>query len=275
MKDHPLIGPVAAPALHVMTFNVRRPITGPQRAVDRWMHRRHLVEDLLASERPTLLGTQEVVPEQATVIRDALGPTYRFVGRGHGPRERGEGCPLFFDTERLDLVDWYQTALSDRPDVPGSTSWGNRVPRILVTAEFRDRETAGRFVAINTHLDHLSPHSRIRSAEEIRAQVASAPHPAIVTGDFNTRVGSSAYRALMGGGVLTDAWDEASHRATTEWGTFGGYRAPRVGGRRIDWIAVSPEVAVDRVGINARTIDGWWPSDHLPVQAIVRVPSPS
>ena len=78
---------------------------------------------------------QEAVPDQASTIRTALGPSYRYVGRGHGLAGRGEGCPLFFDSDRLELLDWQQKALSDEPDTPGSTSWGNRVPRVVVTAE--------------------------------------------------------------------------------------------------------------------------------------------
>lgn len=273
MNDDPLIGPAAAPDLHVMTFNVRRPMVGPQRAADRWTRRRGLVTALLAAERPTLLGTQETVPEQAATIRDALGPAYRFVGRGHGPHQRGEGCPIFFDSERLQLLDWFQTALSDTADVPGSTSWGNRVPRILVTASFLDLRTSARFVAVNTHLDHLSANSRVRSAEEIRSQAAARSLPSIVTGDFNAGVRSPAYRALFEGDVLADAWAAASVRSTVESGTFGGYRAPRPGGRRIDWIAVSPGVQVEQAAINARAVDGRWPSDHVPVQAVVRVPT--
>jgi hypothetical protein len=255
-----------------MTFNVRRPKRQPQlRAADRWSHRRRLVAALVASERPTILGVQEAIPEQTSTIVTALGPTYQFVGNGHGPEGRGEGCPIFFDAARLELLAWQQAALSDEPDTPGSRSWGNRVPRIVVSAEFRDRETSERFVALNTHLDHLSFASRKRSAEEIRSRASSEGRPVLVTGDFNAGPGSPAYSALFDGGALLDAWKTASVRSTPEWGTFARYRSPRTRGRRIDWIAVTPGVEVQRAAINARRFDAGWPSDHLPVQAVVRV----
>ena len=276
MNGEALIGPVAAPGLHLMTFNVRRPMPSPQwRAADRWSRRRRLVATLLATELPTLLGVQEAVPDQASTILTALGPSYRYVGRGHGIAGRGEGCPIFFDADRLELLGWQQKALSDEPDTPGSTSWGNRVPRVVVSAEFRDRETSARFVALNTHLDHLSFSSRKRSAEEIRRRISEESQPAVVMGDFNAGTASAAYSALFEGGTLLDAWIAASAHATPEWGTFAGYRSPRTRGRRIDWIAVSPEIEVQRAAINARRFDHGWPSDHLPVQAVVRVPSPT
>jgi endonuclease/exonuclease/phosphatase family metal-dependent hydrolase len=273
MNIDPLIGPVPPPALHVMTFNIlRRYASLIQPRVGRWTRRRDAVAALLAAEHPTLLGVQEAMPDQARAVRDALGARYRYVGRGHGRRWRGEGAPLFFDDERQVLVDWHQKALSDQPDVPGSRSWGNVAPRIVVTATFRDRVTGTRFLALNTHLDHLSSPSRVRSAEVIREQVASQSLPAVVTGDFNAAAPSPAYRALFAGEVLADTWAAASVRATPESGTFGGFGAPRPDGRRIDWIAATPDIQVERVAINARTVDGRWPSDHVPVQAVLTLP---
>ena len=45
------------------------------------------------------------------------------------------------------MLGWRQTALSDTPDVPGSTSWGNRTPRLVVDATFRDLATGIEFQA--------------------------------------------------------------------------------------------------------------------------------
>jgi endonuclease/exonuclease/phosphatase family metal-dependent hydrolase len=278
MTESVLIGPVAAPELHVMTFNLRRPIrhlTG--RSPDLWSARRPALGHLLRTERPTILGVQEAVPEQADFVKRVLGPTFHRVGHGRGRDGGGEGCPLFFDAERLDLLDSVQQALSDEPDSPGSTSWGNMVPRIVVRAEFRDRLTGARFAAINTHFDHLSRRSRVRSADRIREIVAQGDVPAIVTGDLNTGEGTAPIRALLAAGpdgrpVLADAWSVARDRLTAEWGTFPNYREPRRDRKRIDWIATSPLIDVVRAGINTRRPAGVWASDHLPVQAVLRIP---
>ena len=267
----PLVGRVDAPDLHVMTFNVRRRLAFPTWPLaDRWSVRRPRVEALLSRERPTILGAQEVMPDQAIVMRDALGGSYRFVGHGRRTGPRGEGCPVFYDDDRLELLEWRQTALSDRPDQPGSTSWGNVIPRVAVQARFRDRVTSREVVVINTHLDVFSARSRHRAAEELRRTVIGQSQPVVLLGDLNAGPTSLPWGALRAGDALSDAWTTADERLSPEWGTYGGYRPPRPG-RRIDAILVSPRVQVRRAVINTHRVDGGWPSDHFPVQAVMRL----
>jgi endonuclease/exonuclease/phosphatase family metal-dependent hydrolase len=275
VTDAPLVGPVEAPDLHVMTLNIRRPIRHVMRhSPDHWESRRPHVKALLEAERPSILGMQEAMAEQAGFVRHALGSGYRSVGYGRNANRRGEGCPLFYDSRRLQLLDWKQTALSNTPDVPGSTGWGNLVPRVLVTAQFRDRATSAEFLALNTHFDHLSRRSRVHAADTVRDLVAARGLPSVSTGDLNSGEDTTPLRALFAYGVLRDAYATAEHRLTPEWGSFPNYRDPRLDRKRIDWIAVSPDVEVVRAGINPRRYGGGWASDHLPVQAVVRMPVP-
>ena len=59
MTDVALIGPVAPPELHVMTFNIRRRVPRSRQAgPDNWSTRRRLVGRLLSLEQPTLLGEE-------------------------------------------------------------------------------------------------------------------------------------------------------------------------------------------------------------------------
>ncbi|WP_235861560.1 endonuclease/exonuclease/phosphatase family protein [Tersicoccus phoenicis] len=256
-----------------MTFNIRRRMDMTPRPADRWTWRVPAVRTLLHTERPTVLGVQEALPDQAAVLHDALGEGYGVVGHGRRADGRGEGCPLFWDGTRLELVTWRQIALSDRPEVPGSTSWGNMIPRVMVVATLRDRTTSVEFLVVNTHLDHLSRRSRLRSVEAIRRCVLGQPLPGIVTGDLNAGEEAAAIQALFAGGALRDAWRAAGERLTPAWGTVPNYRPPRAGQRRIDWIGVTPDVDVVRTGINDRRFGGRWASDHLPVQAVVRLPA--
>ncbi|WP_109211680.1 MULTISPECIES: endonuclease/exonuclease/phosphatase family protein [Microbacterium] len=268
--DGPLIGPVAAPFLHVMSFNIRRRMTGiAWRRADRWRHRAPAVRALLQLEQPTILGTQEAMPDQARAVLKALGARYRFVGRGHGRDGRGEGCPLFYDDERLELAEWEQTALSAHPHKSGSRTWGNLIPRIAVAARFRDRATGHEFTAINTHLDPFSPRSRLRAADALKTIAGFGP--TVLAGDLNAGADSRTLRALLDDGVLRDAWSTAERRVTASVGTFVNYRSPRPDRPRIDWILVTAGVDVERAAINARPIEGIWPSDHLPVQAVARI----
>ncbi|MGW9627446.1 endonuclease/exonuclease/phosphatase family protein [Microbacterium sp. NPDC055521] len=254
-----------------MTFNIRRAADDMlRRRADRWSWRAPAVHELLASERPTLLGLQEALPRVMPLVHESLGPDHRAIGTGRAAGGRGEGAPILYDAASLELRDWGQRALSDRPDLAGSTGWGNLLPRILVWAEFAERSTGTRFVAVNTHLDHLSASSRKRSVRSIRRLVAQRGMPAVVTGDLNADAGSTAVRALQAGRALVDSWEAAERTAGPRWGTYPRYGRPRVGGRQLDWIMTTPDVRVRAVGANARTPGGRRPSDHLPVQAVLR-----
>jgi endonuclease/exonuclease/phosphatase family metal-dependent hydrolase len=270
VTDTPLIGPVAPPDFHVMTYNIRRRMTRLMpHSPDRWDRRRTLIRRLLETEQPCILGVQEALPDQAGFVRHALGESYRSVGYGRNANRRGEGCPLFFDGDRVELLEWRQTALSGTPFVPGSTTWGNPTPRVVVSATFRGRATGVEFRVLNTHFDQFSRRSRMRSADEILRLVAESSLPTIVTGDFNSDDDSLVHEAITGTGMLLDTWDMAKKRLTDSWGSFANYGPPKLERKRIDWILATPSVTVRSAGINVTRYDGKWPSDHAPVQAVV------
>lgn len=257
-----LIGPVTAPELSIMTLNVRR----ARKSSTDWAARRERLRVLLQREQPTILAAQEALPHQAQAARDALGPSYRFMGRGRNADGGGEGCPVFWDDHRLQLVAWDQRALSTRPDVAGSRSWGSLFPRIQTRVTFQDRATGAHFVVVNTHLDVLSPVARRRSTAHLIASAEGLP--ALVVGDFNSGPDGAPRLALVRAG-FADTWSLAETRLTREWGTYASGR-PRSAGTRIDAV-LARGFDVLRAGIEARPVDGGRVSDHLPVQVVVRM----
>lgn len=268
-----LIAPVQAPALHVMTWNICRSSTPfTLRSVNKWPQRAPRVRAVLEAERPALLGAQEVLPDQKRFLAECLGDGYGALGSGRDADGGDEACPLLYDERRLDLQGWRQLALSDRPAQPGSMSWGNVLPRVVVSAVFTDRATGHPFHAVTTHLDPFSRQARLTSARAIRKLVEANSLPALVLGDVNDDAGGAPLRALQAGGGLRDTWRAAEQRVGEEWGTFGNYRQPRRRGRRLDWILASPDIRVRRAGIDPRRVLGGWASDHLPVHAVVELP---
>lgn len=257
-----------------MSWNIRRQVRHLRpKSPDRWNTRVPRILALLQAEQPTLFGVQEALPAQARFIQETLGPKYRSVGFGRGSGRGGESCPLFYDNSKLELLSWEQKALSDRPSHPGSVSWGNVVPRIMVVARYRERASSIVFQAVNTHFDHLSGRARRQSARTIAELVGASDVPTVVMGDLNAGAGSPPLMELLRDGTLVDGWDVAQHRISPQWGTFTSYRAPRLGARRIDWILVSPDCHVRCAGINGWRYGGGWGSDHLPVQVVLQLPS--
>jgi endonuclease/exonuclease/phosphatase family metal-dependent hydrolase len=267
-----LIGAVPAPDLHVMSYNIRRrmPRAAPG-TPDDWPSRKSLLQRFLQTERPTLLGVQEALAHQQRFVEQALGPSYRSVGYGRNPDREGERVPIVWDSDRLELLDWQQLALSDTPDVPGSRGWGNRIPRMLVTARFRDRETSAVFRFVNLHLDHESADARLESVRMIPRLIGD--EPAVVSGDFNAQIGSEPYVELTR--ILRDAWLAADEQLTPPWATFNGWRPIALAGKRIDWMLVTAGVEVVSMGVNALRYDGRSASDHEAVQAVLRLPPAS
>jgi endonuclease/exonuclease/phosphatase family metal-dependent hydrolase len=255
-----------------MSFNIRRrmPTLYPVMA-DRWTHREPIIKQFLEDEQPAIIGVQEALPDQAKFVGRALGDRYRFIGFGREKEGRGEGTPIFYDRERVRLIDWVQSALSDTPDIPGSTTWGNRTPRVIVDATFVDVATNVPFHFINTHFDNRSRNSRLKSAVRLREVALATGLPTIITGDFNCDDSTEPHQVLLGDEQLVDTWSHVDARLTESWGTFLDYKPPVREHKRIDWILTTPSVSVEKVGINTTRYKKGWPSDHAAVQAVVRL----
>jgi endonuclease/exonuclease/phosphatase family metal-dependent hydrolase len=139
---------------------------------------------------------------------------------------------------------------------------------------FADRETGGRFYAVNTHLDNVSEPARRNSAHLIIERIAAfTPLPIVLTGDFNSPAtgGSEVYRLLTGTAGLQDTW--AAPRRGPAWGTIHNSDPLIPDGERDDWILASPGTIALAALMNTYRQGGQLPSDHLPVQARLRLPT--
>jgi endonuclease/exonuclease/phosphatase family metal-dependent hydrolase len=267
---HAVAGPAAPGDLEVMTFNLRY-ASGDR--PNSWTERRGVMRTLLRTERPHLIGTQEGLAGQLRDLRADLGARYDYIGVGRERGGGGEFTAIFFDTTRLSPRDSGQFWLSDTPDVVGSNTWAGRTVRIVTWARLVDLLTGREFYAVNTHLDHVSEHARQRSAALIRDRLA-AFDPAlsvVLTGDFNTAAGAGnpVYDILVTRAGYVDAWTAA--RATGAcYGTCHGYRPAVADGTRIDWVLVTPDVAVLAAAVNLYRSGEQYPSDHFPVQIRLR-----
>ncbi|MDT0307372.1 endonuclease/exonuclease/phosphatase family protein [Streptomyces sp. DSM 44917] len=268
----PVIGRATGDRLHVVSFNIRYDAGAAPGSPDSWSDRRPVLAAFLETERPTVLGVQEALYHQVRQVEADLPAGYAWIGLGREGGGRGEFMSVYYDARRLEPLDFDHFWLSDTPALIGSATWGNRVVRMTTWVRFLDRRTGREFAHVNTHLDHQSENSRQRGAALIRERIAAFDPalPVVLTGDFNTPAETSeSYRILTEGG-LADTW-LTGERRTPSWGTFPNYRDPVEGGTRIDWLLANRHVRVGPVAINPFRTDGRYPSDHVPVQALLRL----
>lgn len=266
---------VDQPGLHCMTFNVRRPMPHLRRGhPDAWTRRAPAVAEMVRSEAPHLLAVQEAVSAQVQHLATALGSRWVPVVADRRAAGGGEHVGFFVDTERLRVGRTRTIALAPDTSRIGSRAWGAPFPRIAVLVELHDLATDTGFLAVATHVDPFSPLAQVRSARLLGQQVHAAGLPAVVMADWNAGERSTSARVLAAAG-LDDTWDLVpAARRPAAVGTYANYRQPKPGGPRLDRILVrggaGVRPVVDSVSISTRRPSGTWPSDHLPVQAVLR-----
>lgn len=264
---------VAPTELHVMTFNLRYASDTPPNS---WPERRPVTKRLLRQERPDIIGTQEGLYQQLRDISSDLPSYYDSIGEGREGGSRGEAMQVFYDSRRLDPLEYGHYWLSDTPDVVGSKTWAGCCPRMVTWIRFLDNTTGEQFYVVNTHLEAFSAETRAKSADLIleRTERLDPDLPVLMTGDFNeaAKAGATVYDKLVTTGPFVDTWETAETRGPL-FATFHGYRGLTPNGTRIDWILSSPEVQTRTSIINTYSEQGQFPSDHLPVQAVVELPT--
>jgi endonuclease/exonuclease/phosphatase family metal-dependent hydrolase len=268
-------GPAPAAAqsadLRVMSFNIRYGTAAD--GENRWPLRRALLIDVIRDAAPAVLGVQEALGFQLEEVRAGLGRYAQAgVGRDDGALQ-GEYSAILYDTTRVALIEEGTFWFSDSPALPGSTGWGNTIPRICTWARFRDRTDGATFRVYNVHWDHVSQPSRERSAALLLATIAArepAHDPVIVSGDFNAGESNPAFVALTASTrvPLRDTF-RALHEDSMAVGTFHGFRGG-TGGDKIDGILVGPGWVVVSAAIVRTAVEGRYPSDHYPVTAALR-----
>lgn len=106
-------------SLTVMTFNLHEDES--EDSPNSWEKRRDLCISVITSYSPIILCTQQGY--------DQFGISRK------GPQDTSdECCTIFYDKEKVELIEGGTFWLSESPSVPGSTSWGSVVPCIATWA---------------------------------------------------------------------------------------------------------------------------------------------
>jgi len=266
--------------LRVMSFNIRY---GSAKDGDNsWPRRRDFVIETIQNFHPDILGTQETEKSQKDDLAAQLTDyTCLAAGRNDGA-DQGEMMAVFYKTARFTRLDGGHFWLSETPDVPGSKSWDSSLPRMVTWLKLQDNSQPARPILwyFNTHFDHLGKTARAESSKLLHRRIAELPDNSnvVVTGDFNSGEGSLPYENLFapqaGQTLLQDAYRLAHPERTKNETTFNNFNPLKREGARIDWLAVTRPLQVDSIEINHVSRDGRVPSDHFPLEAVLKYTAP-
>ncbi len=260
-------------SLRIMSFNIR--LDTPDDGLNQWKYRKDELCTEVRKNNPHVLGVQEALNNQMVDLRGCL-KGYKSIGvaRDDG-KKQGEYSALFYKKKALRALRSGTFWLSETPDVPGSRGWDAACNRVVTWAEFKDRRTGNKFLAFNTHFDHIGDTARVESAQLIIRKVAELADdlPLVLMGDFNITSKHRAYRILTypeNEVVLTDSRLKAKNRSGPEhtWVTFNSdFEASDI----IDFIFTSLEVEVLEHKIIDFRESGRPLSDHLPVVTVIKL----
>lgn len=262
--------------LNVMTFNIR--YDNPEDSLNNWKYRKDVVSQTILNYDVDILGTQEVLANQLQDMKTALS-AYTAIGVG---REdgivAGEFNALFYKKDKFKEIESGTFWLSETPDQPGSKGWDAACERVATWAFLEDVATQRRFLAINTHLDHVGAEARINGVKLMlgKASEKAGDLPVVLTGDFNSEPSSDVVQFITSDLIpnkLISTRDHAIEKKDKAW-TFHDFEHLPIDKRPyIDYIFVSKGVQVLNYEVVDEKLNDILVSDHNPVVAKIVVES--
>ncbi len=223
--------------LKVLSFNIR--YNNPNDGENSWPNRSEHVKNFLWSESPDIIGFQEVLHNEVLELDRALF-NYNFserqytrigVGREDG-KTKGEYSPIYFRSNRFQLISSKTVWLSQTPDKP-SKGWDAACERIATFALLFDEELKDTLLVVNAHWDHVGVAARQESAKLILKEIEAftSIQNIIFMGDLNCTPEDPALKKLRA------AFSDAGIGASSKVGTFNNFeRAANPKAPRIDYV---------------------------------------
>ena len=225
-----------------------------------WFYRADLIRNNIDEIKPDIIGFQEVTWMHYGYLQDIM-QGYDSVIMYRDNFILSEGCPIFYRTDKFDLLDKGSFWLSKTPEVM-SKDWGSKHNRITSYVILKEKATDKEFVVFNTHLDHVSDEARINGIKVVLDKINELGDvPAYLMGDLNAKPNSktlkSVYEFFEDGQVVADI--------TTDGATYQKW-GEKLNSERIDYIVASiGKTNIYEYGIVDTLYDGVYPSDHFPI----------
>ena len=256
-------------SLKFISYNLR--YDNPNDGINRWELRKENIVDLIEKYDPDVFGTQEGLNHQVEYLNDHLSEyNYLGVGRDNG-EEKGEYCAIFYKKDLYKVIDQSTFWLSKTPDKV-SVGWDAVLERICTYTLLENKKTGKRFWVFNAHFDHVGKEAQQNSAQLIFDKIKefnTGNYPCVLMGDLNLKPESKAIRFLST--VMDDTYDLAGEKKSGPAGTFNAFKHEQPVTDRIDYIFVSKnDGKLKTFKIVDDKVDGRYPSDHLPVFAVIK-----
>ena len=222
--------------LKVLSFNIR--YNNPNDGDNSWPNRSERVKNFLWSESPDIIGFQEVLHNEVLELDRALF-NYNFsqrqytrigVGREDG-QTKGEYSPIYFRSNRFQLISSKTVWLSQTPDKP-SKGWDAACERVATFALLFDDELKDTLLVVNAHWDHVGVLARQESAKLILNEMNnySSIQNKILMGDFNCTPEDPALKKLRA------EFSDAGIGVSSKVGTFNNFVRANAKAPRIDYV---------------------------------------
>ncbi|MCQ2343448.1 MAG: endonuclease/exonuclease/phosphatase family protein [Paludibacteraceae bacterium] len=182
----------------VMTYNIRN--SNAKDGDNSWDNRREATIRMIESNKPDIIGMQELCPDQEMFLDSAL-TVYNHIGIGREDgKHEGEIMAIFYDTTKLGMKCWGTFWLSETPDKP-SKGWDAACKRTCTWAVMFDKKNGIQFLFYNTHLDHVGKKARQMEVQQIADSIKTMSErigigKVFMTGDFNTSAHNNIFEPL-------------------------------------------------------------------------------
>lgn len=255
-------------AIRVSSYNLR--MDTPRDSLNAWPNRKENVKALIQYHDFDIIGTQEGFKHQLDNLLEMPGFAYTGGGRDDG-KEAGEHSAIVYKTDRFKVIDSGDFWLSETPEKPGLGWDAKCCNRICSWAKFADKTSGKEFYVFNVHFDHQGVVARQESGKlmvkKIREIAKDAP--VICTGDFNSTPETEQIKAMSS--LLSDAYSATKSPPYGPVGTTNAFRFTAPMKNRIDYVFVSNHFEVSKYAVLTDAKDQRYPSDHLPVVAVVHL----
>lgn len=242
--------------------------------VNRWPQRLPRIVELVADMQPDLIGVQELYQDQLGELLPHLESIYAFYSK---PCEDGEHNGIFYRKDRFEVVDSEVLYMTSTPSIPSSET--------LTMLKLKDLKTGQTLAVFNAHLAFSNINKRDFQARFIAEHLEDLAKemPVLFCGDLNlfpNRLdlgklpfydGDYVHR-ILSQGALKDARDVSLLGHLGPFSTFTNssddgvpFKGIGTPGVFLDHIYISKDVTVMMHAVQPGTVDGHFPSDHLPV----------